>query len=66
MKQLRQCFFVQVGADYAQATDDGSRAVSDLRFTGHVIKVDPLSILACDNSLRAKNDTVLEDVLQLS
>ena len=41
MKQLRQRFFVQVGADHAQAAGVVRAAVAHIDFAGHIVKLEP-------------------------
>ena len=41
MKQLRQRFFVQVGADHAQAAGIVGAAFADIDLAGYVVKLEP-------------------------
>jgi hypothetical protein len=62
-EQLCDLMLVNMGADDAKTTDDGSRAGSDISLTGNVIKVDPFTVFACDDTFSAQHDAVLNSVL---
>lgn len=64
-KQLGDLMLINVRSDYAKTSDHGCRAVAYVCFSGYVVKVDPLSVLACYDSLSAQYDTVLHRILQL-
>ena len=65
-EQLCDLMLVNMGADDAKTTDDGSRAGSDISLTGNVIKVDPFTVSACDDTFSAQHDAVLNSVLQFT
>ena len=64
-KQLGDLMLINVRSDYAKTSDHSCRAVAYVCFSGYVVKVDPLSVLACYDSLSAQYDTVLHRILQL-
>ena len=64
-EELSDLVLVNMGTDDAEAADDGSGTGTDIGFAGNIIEMDPLAVLARDNSLSAENDAVLEDVLKL-
>ena len=43
MKQLHQCFFVQVGPDDAQAAGIVGAAVAHIDLAGHIVKLEPFA-----------------------
>ena len=45
-------------ADYADFADNARRAVADIRFAGHIVKMNPSAIVALDNAFCADNLTV--------
>ena len=65
MKQLRQCFFVQVGPDYAQAAGIISAAVPDNDFPGNIVELEPVSGRGLQDSLGTENPAVFLFIGQL-
>ena len=59
MKQLRQCFFVQVGSDHAQAAGIVGAAVTDDDLPGNIVKLEPFSRGILQDALRAEDPAVL-------
>ena len=51
MKQLRQRFFVQVGADHAQAAGVVRAAVAHIDFAGHIVKLEPAACRVLQDTL---------------
>ena len=64
-EELGDFVLVNVGANDTEAADDGSGADTDIGFAGNIIEMNPLSLLACDDSLGTENDAVLENILKL-
>ena len=58
MKQLRQCFFVQVGTDHAQAAGIVGAAVTDDDLPGNIVKLEPFPGCVLQDSLGAEDPAV--------
>ena len=65
MKQLRQCFFVQVGADHAQAAGVIGTAVAHNDLSGHIVKLEPFTGCILQDALGAEDPAVFLFVRQL-
>ena len=65
MKQLRQCFFVQVGADHAQAAGIVGAAVTDDDFPGNIVKLEPFPGCVLQDSFGAEDPAVFLFIRQL-
>ena len=59
MKQLRQCFFVQVGSDHAQAAGVIGAAVAQVDLSGNIVKLEPFSRGILQDALCAEDPAVL-------
>ena len=59
MKQLRQCFFVQVGTDDAQAAGIVGAAVAHIDFTGNIVKLEPFPGRVLQDALGPQDFSVL-------
>ena len=57
--KLLDLFFIDAGADNTNTADNRGGAVSYVRLTGNVIKVDPLAVLCGNYSLCAEDHTVV-------
>ena len=66
MKQLRQRFFVQVGADHAQAAGVVCAAFAHVDLAGDKVKLEPGARRVLQDALGAENPAVLLFVGQLS
>ena len=66
MKQLRQCFFVQVGSNHAQAAGVVCTAVPHVDLAGHIVKLEPLAGRVLQDTLGAEDPAVFLFVGQLS
>ena len=51
MKQLRQRFFVQVGADHAQAAGVVRAAIAHIDFAGYIVKLEPAACRVLQDTL---------------
>ena len=60
MKQLRQCFFVQVGSDHAQAAGIIGTAVPEVDLSGNIVKLEPFAGRVLQNSLGTENPAVFD------
>ena len=49
---------IQIGSDHAKAADHVGSTDAHIRLTGNIVKVDPGSVLRCNDSLCAKHHTV--------
>ena len=59
VKEAAKCLLVEVCADDAKAADDGGRALAYVGLTRYVIKVEPRTALAGNNTLGAQYCAVL-------
>ena len=59
MKQLRQCFFVQVGADDAQPAGIVGAAVPQVDLAGYVVKLEPAARGVLQDTLGPQHFAVL-------
>ena len=50
MKEFRYGILFQSGTDHAQSADRGGTAVTDIRCTGYIVIVDPLSVCTCHDA----------------
>ena len=66
MKQLRQCFFVQVGADYTQAAGIVGTAVPDDDLAGDIVELEPFAGRVLQDALGPEDPAVLFFVGELS
>ena len=53
-----QVVLLQLRANDTQTADDTGSSGANIRFTGNVVKVNPLTILAGNDALCPKNDAV--------
>ena len=58
MKQLRQCFFVQVGADHAQAAGIVRAAAAQVDLAGDIVKLEPFAGGVLQNALGPQHPAV--------
>ena len=71
-EQVFKRFVIQVRTDDAKAPRNGCRTVANIRLSGNIIKMDPLTVIRGDDSLGTQDKTVrsgvlgkrLEDLLQ--
>ena len=59
MKQLRQCFLVQIGADDAEAAGVVRAAGAHINLAGHVVKLEPFARGRLQDALGAEHSAVL-------
>ena len=58
MKQLRQCFFVQIGPDDAEAAGVIGAAVPQINLSRHIIKLEPRAGRVLQNALGPEHFSV--------
>ena len=66
MKQLRQCFFVQVGADHAQAAGIVGAAVADHDLARDIVELEPFAGRVLQDALGAQDPAVFLFVGELA
>ena len=59
MKQLRQCFFVQIGPDDAEAAGVIGAAVAEVDLAGNIIELEPFAGCVLQDALGAEDSSVL-------
>ena len=57
-EELLERILMNAGTDYAQAACCGSTAMTHIGRTGHIVKVNPLAVLACHNTLGTEYHTI--------
>lgn len=56
---------MQFGTDHTKSADDACRTRADFALTGHIVKVQPFAVFACNNPLGTQNHTVFVFIAQL-
>ncbi len=59
MEQLSNCVLFDLGAYNAESADSSCTACADIRYSGNVVKVDPLTVLAGNYALCSEYHAVL-------
>ena len=59
MKQLRQCFFVQIGPDDAEAAGVIGAAVAEVDLAGNIVELEPFAGCVLQDALGAEDSSVL-------
>ena len=57
-EELLERILMNAGTDYTQAACCGSTAMTHIGRTGHIVKVNPLTVLACHNTLGTEYHTI--------
>ena len=59
MEQLPQCLFIDLCADHAETAGIIGAAVTEFIFAGHIVELEPLTIVVLQDTLGTENTAVL-------